>query len=225
MAVVTALLDRLRQVDVAAGAERLVLVAVLAIAALVSYTHLRDVWTASGSPWADVGPLLVDGLFAAAWLRMRRRRREGVPVGGLAWTALALALVATLLGNLAAPWVHGREDVLAYVVAAWPALAFALVWELVTGHGRAPAGPGDEPDPDVDEADPPARQPELVELAPGPVEVEGWEAKRDRLLDEGAGRPTLSRELGISDYEARQLVEARRQLVASTANGHQVRAP
>lgn len=221
-----ALLTRLRQLDVAAGAERLVLVAVLGIAALVSYTHLRDVWTASGSPWADVGPLLVDGLFAAAWLRMRRRRREGVPVGGLAWTALGLALAATLAGNLAAPWVHGREDVLAYVVAAWPAVAFALVWELVTGHGRAPTDdPAEEPDAAADEPAPPPRQPEVEELAPAPLDVESWEEKRDRLLDEGVGRPTLSRELGISDYEARQLVETRKLLVTSTANGHQVAGP
>lgn len=116
--------------------EQVVLVAVLSIAALISYTHLRDVWIAAGAPWPNLGPLLADGLFAAAWLRMRRRRLAGEPVGWLAWLALGLALAATLGGNLAAAWIGGHRDVLSMVVAGWPALAFALVWELVTGHGR-----------------------------------------------------------------------------------------
>lgn len=264
-----------RQLDVAAGAERAVLTAVLAIAAVVSYTHLRDVWVASGSPWPDVGPLLVDGLFAAAWLRMRRRRREGGPVGWLAWSALGLALVATVAGNLAAPWVHGRTDVLAYVVAAWPAVAFALVWELVTGHGRAraddpeqaPAGVVEETrQPDATTpASPPASVAE--ELAPAgdvdevalawesgglddrglssawdtvpvtvvpplavvasavaspPAPEETLEEKRDRLLAEGAGRPTLRRELGITDHAAKALQEQYKAAATSRTNGHQV---
>lgn len=211
----------LRRLDVAAAAEQAVLNVVLAIAALVSYTHLRDVWMASGSPWPDLGPLLVDGLFAAAWLRMRRRRRQGEPVGWLAWCALGLALAATLAGNLAAPWVHGRLDPLAYVVAAWPAVAFALVWELVTGHGRsrtpesAPAGVVEQTrQPDATEA-PAGTSPlaaELVDLAKAP---ETWEQKRDRLLDEGTGRIVLARELGVGENVARQLIDERR-------NGHQV---
>lgn len=126
----------LRRVDWAELAEWAVLLVVLAIAALISYTHLRTVWEHAASPWPALGPLLVDGLFAAAWLRMRRRRREGQEVGALAWGALGLALAATLAGNLASAWVTGHHDPLAYVVAGWPAVAFALVWELVTGHRR-----------------------------------------------------------------------------------------
>lgn len=187
------LLEYLRRLDWSAGAELAVLAAVLAIAALISYTHLREVWIASGSPWPELGPLLVDGLFASAWLRMRRRRRQGDPVGWLAWVALGLALVATLAGNLAAAWVAGHRDPLAYVVAAWPALAFALVWELVTGHGRkspalAPAPTAAELDEPLDEADP------LLSRA-------------RVLIAQGAGRPTLVKELAVTDYRARQLVE------------------
>ena len=137
--------------------EWVVLSTVLAIAALISYTHQRAVWLASGSAWADLGPLLVDGLFAAAWLRMRRRRREGTRVGWLAWLALLLAMLGTLAGNLTSPWVAGRHDLLPYVVAAVPAIVFLLVWELVTGHGsRVTARPvptGPEQTDDTDEAD------------------------------------------------------------------------
>jgi len=113
-----------------------VLAGVLAIAALISYTHLRAVFVHAGSPWPDLGPLLVDGLFASAWLRMRRRRREGVPVGYLAVFAAVLSVVGTLAGNVTAAYISGHRDWLAYIVAAWPAAAFALDWELVTGHAK-----------------------------------------------------------------------------------------
>lgn len=180
--------------------EWLVLAAVLAVAGLISYSHLRAVWEHAGSPWPYLGPLAVDGLFAAAWLRMRRRRADGLAVGWLAWLALVLALAATVAGNISAAVVSGHRDPLSLVVAAWPALAFGLVWELVTGHGGGPARTG------------PALWRRLAQhwrLLPAPAET--WEDKRDRLLAAGAGRPTLMAELGISESAARQLLDARRQ--------------
>lgn len=207
-----------RRRDWSALAELAVLGAVLAIAALVSYTHLRDVWIAAGSPWPDLGPLLVDGLFAAAWLRMRRRRRQGDPVGVLAWLALGLALVATLAGNVAAAIVSGHTSWLSIVVAAWPALAFALVWELVTGHGRKPAALA----PEVEvwwPADAADDEDERLDYA---VVRDAGAESGDELLDrarvlvaDGAGRPTVAKELAITDYEARRLVER----VKASTNG------
>lgn len=180
--------------------EWLVLAAVLAIAAVASYIHLRAVWIAKGAPIPDFGPLLVDGLFAAAWLRMRRRRQERVAVGWLAWAALALALVATIAGNVVAAWIAGHRDPLALVVAAWPAVAFALVWELVTGHGGGPTRTA------------PSFWRRLAQhwrILPQPAET--WENKRDRLLAAGVGRPTLVAELGITESAARQLLDSYRQ--------------
>ena len=184
------------------AAELVVLAAVLAIAAIASYIHLRAVWEHAGAPVPTLGPLLVDGLFAAAWLRMRRRRRQGVPVGLLAWLALSLALVATVAGNLAAAWIAGHRDPLSLVVAAWPAIAFALVWELVTGHGRRPSTAQESP---------------LEELEDETGET--WEQKRDRLLDEGASRKRLSDELGISDWDARKLQDERKRLDEQETDG------
>lgn len=212
MSLLASMFARLRRVDWSAGAELAVLAAVLAIAALVSYTHLRDVWIAAGSPWPELGPLLVDGLFAAAWLRMRRRRRQGEAVGLLAWSALGLALAATVAGNLAAAWVAGHTDALAYVVAAWPAVAFALVWELVTGHGRKPAVLATAPTVrDEDEADEVEPEPDLD---PDPMLT-----RARALIAKGAGRPTLVKELAVTDYRARQLVEQAK----GTTNGATVR--
>lgn len=175
---------RVAAVDWSAHAERVVLTAVLGIAALISYTHLREVWVHSGAPWEALGPLLVDGLFAAAWLRMRRRRRDGVPVGWLAWTALGLALAGTLAGNLAAAWVTGHRDPLALVVAAVPAVAFALVWELVTGHGRKPLitrpGPPSPPVPARPIAEPLSA--EAAETLTAAIGVPVWPRSRLGLL-------------------------------------------
>lgn len=179
-------LAALRRVDWSDLAERAVLTGILAIAALISYTHLRAVWQHAGAPWADLGPLLVDGLFASAWLRMRRRRREGTAVGPLAWLALYLALVATLAGNVAAAHIAGHREPLDYVVAAWPAVVLALSWELVTGHARSVPARA-RPD-----------QPSLLDRARELI------AKAGKPL----GRPTLARELDINPNgkEARELM-------------------
>lgn len=160
----TGLYAALRRADWSRLAEWVVLAGVLAIAALASYTHLRDVWEHTGAPWPALGPLLVDGLFAAAWLRMRRRRQQGQPVGFLAWFTLQLSLAATLAGNVTAAFVGGqqtRDLWLVVAVAAWPAVAFALVWELVTGHDRAL---GDEQD-GAEDGGPVATPDEVVEQA------------------------------------------------------------
>lgn len=215
-------------------AELAVLTAVLAIAAIASYIHLRGVWLHAGAPVPTLGPLLVDGLFAAAWLRMRRRRGMGERVGVLAWLALGLALVATVAGNLAAAVIAGHRDPLSLVVAAWPAIAFALVWELVTGHGRA-ASPavaservnlenfpwGESPLGTYEPAEPPAdttaAAPAVaLHLAPSPAgagdrEEAGGEAgdRAAQLIAAGAGRRKLAAELGISEHEARKLAARR----------------
>lgn len=186
---------------------------VLAIAAIASYIHLRAVWAHAGAPVPDLGPLLPDGLFAASWLRMRRRRRQGVDVGGLAWLALGLALAMTLAGNVAAAWIAGHRDPLSLTVAGIPAAVFALVWELVTGHARHPASglaaAGGAPS-NAHQLDEPAGHDAGDELesagADAPdQEPETWEQKRDRLLAEGAGRPRLVEELAITDYAAKNL--------------------
>jgi hypothetical protein len=185
--------------------ELAVLAAVLAIAALISYLHLRSVWQHVESPMPWLGPLLVDGLFAAAWLRMRRRRTAGHSVGPLAWLALGLALLATLAGNLAAAVIAGHLEPLALVVAAWPAVAFALVWELLTGHGARPASEAGGRRwrrlRDLFRSqEPPATAADELELL-----------RQARVLAEaGAGRTRLM-QLGLRERQARDLIDSVRQ--------------
>lgn len=192
----------LRRTDWGRLAEWLVLTGVLAIAALISYTHLREVWRIVGAPWAGIGPLTIDGLFAAAWLRMRRRRRQDQDVGRLVFATLFGALVVTVAGNVAAAfpgWVAEQRNYVAPVVYAWAAIAFAFVFELVTGHDRAPAGP-------VAPAESPALPPVGDDATPAGEPVGD---RASELVAAGVGRRTLSRELGITEHEARQLLASR----------------
>ena len=184
-----------RHIDATAVAQRAVLTTVLAIAATASYIHLREVWEAAAAPIPTFSPLLVDGLFAAAWLRIRERRVARVAVGWLAWAALLLALAATVAGNLSAAWISGQRDPLSLIVATWPAIAFALVWELVTSNSAKRRHPS----------------PPLWETGGEPPAEGGetWDQKRDRLLGMGVGRKRLARELGVSEHAARLLLEAR----------------
>lgn len=219
-------------------AELAVLATVLAIAALASYIHLREVWLHAGAPVPALGPLLVDGLFAAAWLRMRRRRRQGDEVGGLAWLALGLALAMTLAGNVAAAWIAGHRDPLSLTVAGIPAAVFALVWELLTGHKRHPVATTVAPLADVvvdeypelapglDMIGWPTASPLVATPAPAEVEVggevapygfggtteteEGWNAYAAHLIGKGFGRKRLARELDLTEHEARELLAKHR---------------
>lgn len=194
-----------RRVDCGKLAELAVLTAVLAIAALASYIHLRAVWLHAGAPVPDLGPLLVDGLFAAAWLRMRRRRLGGDRVGGLAWLALGLALVSTLAGNVAAAWIAGHRDSLSLIVAGIPAATLALVWELVTGHGQR--------------AVPAARQVETAGEPQAEPDAEPQPSRLEQLLRDGAGRGRLVEELGISPWEARKHLSQWRKRQTQEATG------
>ena len=165
-------------------------VVVATVAAVVSYVHMWEVAARAGEAWrAWLLPLSVDGLVVAASMVLLTRRRAGLPSGGLAWCALLGGVGASLAANIAA----AEPTATARVVAAWPALAFAVAFELLLQQRRVPvADPvdalpveavdpvGEDPDP-VDE-DPPAAHPVAAELddvddpvgEPGPDRYAGW---------------------------------------------------
>jgi len=186
---------------------------VAAVAAIVSFAHMWTVADRAGEQWrAWLLPLSVDGLVVAASMALLTRRRTGLPGGRLAWCALLGGVGASLAANIAA----ADPTVTARVVAAWPALAFAVAFELLLQQRREPAvDPVDEPvgedrpgtDPVVDvpgEVDEPAVEPA--------VEVDPVAARIAQLVDaartEGrpVGRRTVARELGISEYRAGRLL-------------------
>jgi len=106
---------------------------VATVAALVSYAHMREVAERAGEQWrAWLLPLSVDGLVVAASMVLLTRRRVGLPGGWLAWCALLGGVGASLAANVAA----ADPSVTARLVAAWPALAFAVAFELLLQQRR-----------------------------------------------------------------------------------------
>jgi len=193
---------------------------VAAVAAVVSYAHMREVAVRAGEGWrAWLLPLSVDGLVIAGSMVLLTRRRAGLPGGRLAWSALLAGVGASLAANIAA----AEPTATARVVAAWPALAFAVAFELLLQQRRAPSlNPVDEPVGEDQPGTVPVvdRPGEMVEpVAPAgdpPVEpVAAADPLTERLaalLDTAhterrpVGRRTVARELGVTQYQAGRLL-------------------
>jgi len=200
---------------------------VAAVAAVISYDHMRTVAERAGEEWrAWLLPLSVDGLVIAASMALLTRRRAGLPGGHLAWCALLGGVGASLAANIAA----AQPDLTARLVASWPAVAFAVSFELLLQQRRVPvddqagevddqAGdpvgedrPGIEPVVDgPGEVDDPAVEP-AVEVDDLVSEVDPVAARIAQLVDaartEGrpVGRRTVARECGVTEYRAGQLL-------------------
>jgi hypothetical protein len=131
--------DRLIRVTTA-----LVVTAVAAFAAVVSYSHIYDLGRAHGQAGtaARLLPLSVDGLILAASLVMLHEARNKRPAPALARFALWLGIAATLGANAAYGAPYGPLGV---VVSTWPAVSFVLAVEVALGlvHRARQAGPLD----------------------------------------------------------------------------------
>jgi len=189
---------------------------VAAVAAVVSYEHMREVAERAGEGWrAWLLPLSVDGLVVAASMVLLTRRRAGLPGDRLAWCALLGGVGASLAANVAA----AEPTATARVVAAWPALAFAVAFELLLQQRRVPVAEpaGADPpagDPVVDNAGgvgEPAAPVGATAVEPA-VEVDPLGAAVAELVGaahaEGrpVGRRTVARELGVTEYRAGRLL-------------------
>lgn len=107
---------------------------VAGVAAIASYSHMRDLAAAHGqSPLlANLLPVSVDGMLIVASAVMADDRAAGRPARLSARVSFAVGVVASIVANvLAAP-----PDLVARVISAWPALALLLVVEMLTGGER-----------------------------------------------------------------------------------------
>ncbi|MGD9989330.1 DUF2637 domain-containing protein [Pseudonocardia sp.] len=191
-------------------------VAVVAVvAAVASYVHMHQLASGAGEGWrAILVPLSVDGMLVAASMVMFVRRREGLPAGLLPWVGLVLGIVASLAANVAAGQPTWRPGWLPGVVAAWPPIALAIGFELLILVNRAG---GQRP----------VVGPENGGIATGDAggepgdtagqRVETADERAARLIAEGFGRKRLSKELGVTEHQARDLIANHRQ-----TNGHEV---
>ncbi|PZS34685.1 MAG: hypothetical protein DLM61_03195 [Pseudonocardiales bacterium] len=221
-------------------------VVVAVIAAAVSYSHMQQLADRAGEAWRSyLIPLSIDGLVVAASMVLLTRRRNGLPGGRLAWSALGGGVLASLAANMA----DARPQVTAVLVAGWPALAFAVAFELLLQQRRAdnaaasevalvpPDGPLSDPPATPAQATPtptpliaPALRPEPVVTTPAlatqplpeskpPARVsstgvapdsEPLETQLRGLIERTGripGRRTVAAELGITEHQARQLLD------------------
>jgi hypothetical protein len=183
--------------------------AVAAVAALISYRHAVTVVTGHGEPGmvGHLYPVVIDGLIVAASMVLLDAARHRDPAPRLAVSLLAAGIAATLAANVLAGVGYG---VLGAIVAAWPALAFVGCYELLMLLVRASARRA---------RDVLANPPGGHALAPVPSDAQDAAliALRATLA---AGNPLSGRQLearfGLTRAEATRV----RELVMAEANGH-----
>ncbi len=195
------------------------------VAAVASYTHMRDLAAKHGETWLSwLVPLSVDGLLVVASLAIVRARRDGTVTPGLAWLAVVVGVLVSLVANVA----NAGPDLVNRLVAAWPPLAFAMAYELVMSLIRpadasAPEAAGEpeavhqEPHQDAGE---PHQEPgdELVtsedthqEAPPLRQRVAEALAAAEAAGQRPPGRQALARQLDVGEHDVRQVLTELRQ--------------
>jgi hypothetical protein len=144
------------------GLTAAAVLAVAAIAAVVSYSHIFELGRIHGQDGtaARLLPLSVDGLIASASLVMLHAARKGIrPTreGKLRWVSWPRAMLALGVGaTVAANVEYGLPfGMLAAVISAWPAVAFVgsveMAIRLVSDARSAATGGETEPAPSSDD--------------------------------------------------------------------------
>jgi hypothetical protein len=123
--------DRLIRITTA-----LAVVAVAAVAAVISYRHAYELVHSHGEsgPTARLVPFTVDGLIWAASMVILDASRRKHPAPPLAKWSLAVGIVATVGANVAHGASHGP---IGAIVSAWPALALVGSFELLMSLTRS----------------------------------------------------------------------------------------
>jgi hypothetical protein len=120
------------------------------VAAFVSYRHALTVVRAHGESGglALAYPLTIDGMIYASSMVLLNAARRGAERPWLAYAALGLGIAATLAANVAAGLAYGPVGAL---VAAWPAPALVISYELLMLVIRTSVetAPGSQPSADT----------------------------------------------------------------------------
>ena len=121
-------------------ATAVVVCAVAAFAAVVSYSHIYGLGRVHGQDGtaARLLPLSVDGLILAASLVLLHEARNGRDAPRLARFMLWLGIAATIGANVAYGAGYG---LLGALISAWPAVAFTGAVEIAMQQVRRARGP------------------------------------------------------------------------------------
>ncbi len=122
----------------------LALAGVSLIAGIASYFHALAVVEASGAraPVAYLVPALADLVILGASADLLAASRAGQPRPRLTMAALSVGVVVTLAFNVVASHPHAMPS---WLVDGWPALAFILALESLSGLVRRGRGGGAPP--------------------------------------------------------------------------------
>lgn len=143
-------------------------VVVAAVAASFSYLHALEVVGEHSRPsiMNNAFPLTVDGLIYAGSMVLLNDARRDLDAHPLAWFALGLGIAATLTVNVVSGLAYGTVGA---IVAAWPAVALILSYELLMIIVRRSASTvPEQPAGTTEQA-----APEQAEQAPLPAKVPG----------------------------------------------------
>ncbi|TMQ86138.1 DUF2637 domain-containing protein [Actinomadura soli] len=179
-------------------------VAVAAVAALISYSHALDLVRSHGETGATARlvPFTVDGLIWAASMVILDAHRHHRPVPALARWSLAAGICATIGANLAHGAAHGPIGAL---VSAWPALALVGSFELLmtlTRNTPPPSPPATSEHTTARRSEPACTE---VEQTPEQAMLKEYRASLN-----GPGRPLSQRYLadryGIDRRKVKQII-------------------
>lgn len=167
---------------------------VAGVAAIASYSHMRDLASAHGQSTllANLLPVSVDGMLVVASAVMADDRAAGRPARLSARVSFVVGVVASIVANvLAAP-----DNLVARVISAWPALALLLVVEMLTGGRQRFPAPGTV---GVD----------ATPVKTAPSSRNGRPSKAETVLAARAADPTatvadIARQAGVSARTARR---------------------
>jgi hypothetical protein len=191
--------DRLIRITTA-----LAVVAVAAVAAVISYRHAYELVHAHGEtgPTARLVPFTVDGLIWAASMVILDASRRKQPAPPLAKWSLAVGIVATVGANVAHGASHGP---IGAIVSAWPALALVGSFELLMTLTRSAARGDLVQVQERTEAGQPAPRSTEVERTPEQAVLDDYRASL-----KGPGRPLSQRYLaekhGIDRRKVKQII-------------------
>lgn len=137
------------------------------VAGAVSYDHLRELAESRGEHgWkAHAFPLTVDGIEVVATLAILADRRAGRPSGAFPWIALTAGGVVSLGANI----LIAEDDVIARIIAGWPAVALIAAIKMLSRmleHPTAnPVQRDEKPEPQAS-GKPHLTEPEIAGRAP-----------------------------------------------------------
>jgi hypothetical protein len=176
------------------------------VAAFVSYRHALTVVRAHGESGglALAYPRTIDGMIYASSMVLLNAARRGAERPWLAYFALGLGIAATLAANVAAGLAYGAVGAL---VAAWPAPALVISYELLTVVIRS----------SVSTAPAEQSQPALTQVAQDAEQA----AQNALRATAAAGNPLSGRQLADRFGLNRAQVVQVRSAVLAESNGHE----